>query len=283
MHCSLFSGTHQFDLVWPFSYLRPFGYFDPPTLLRPKPYFDFLAKLYINQNCTSTCTSRPIASPDLTKGRCKRVKVKSSKYESRRREVELQKRSKIWKWPEKVELMRTLIFTWYFRMIALIVFAVIGLTMLYILREKICRKIQGTADPETIAKSTMLLHADAKFGTDKYARSARHYWQSLFDKVSIIKIFWLTVYRKSHLGVNQGKICPAIFRIIAKRIDFPVFFDFLFQKRVLPRVWKFMVIRTYKSRAIRIFGMVKTDLQNMIFGFSLRTSKKFLTEFWTDV
>ena len=64
--------------------------FGPPTLLRPKLYFDlkltstFLAKLYFDQNCTSTCTYRPIRSPDLTK------KSRST---------------------EKVELMRTLRFS----------------------------------------------------------------------------------------------------------------------------------------------------------------------------
>ena len=40
-----FLGTHQFN---------------PSTLLRP---------LYFDQNCTSTCTSRPIRSTDLQKGR----------------------------------------------------------------------------------------------------------------------------------------------------------------------------------------------------------------------
>ena len=39
--------------------VRPFLYFDAPSLLRPKPYFD--------QNCTSAYTSRPIRSPGLTK------------------------------------------------------------------------------------------------------------------------------------------------------------------------------------------------------------------------
>ena len=67
--------------------VRPFVYFDPPTLLRSKLYFD--------QKCASTCNCRPIRSPDLTKGRSK--------------EVEVQKRSnwcvpKFW---SKISLFRT--------------------------------------------------------------------------------------------------------------------------------------------------------------------------------
>ena len=38
----------------------------------------FLAKLYFDQNCHSKCTSVPIRTPDLTKGRSKRVEVKRS-------------------------------------------------------------------------------------------------------------------------------------------------------------------------------------------------------------
>jgi len=62
----------------PFSYLRPFLYFDPLTLLRPKPYFEFLAKLYFDQNCTSTCASRPIRNTDLKKGRSKADEVQKT-------------------------------------------------------------------------------------------------------------------------------------------------------------------------------------------------------------
>ena len=44
------------------------------SVLRPIPYFDFfrqtlLRPLYFDQNCTSTCTSGPIRSPDLTECR----------------------------------------------------------------------------------------------------------------------------------------------------------------------------------------------------------------------
>ena len=77
--------SSTFSLRRPFSYLRHFLHFDPPTLLRPKLYFDlnltstFLDKLYFDQNCTSTCTSRPIRSPDLSKGRSTEVEVNESK------------------------------------------------------------------------------------------------------------------------------------------------------------------------------------------------------------
>jgi len=53
----------------------------------------FSAKLYFDQNCTSICTSRPIRSPDLTKGRSTKVEVRESKERGRS--------------AEKVELMRT--------------------------------------------------------------------------------------------------------------------------------------------------------------------------------
>ena len=78
-----------------YALVRPFLYFDPSTLLRPKPYFDFfrqklLRPIYFHQNCNSTCTSRPIRSPDLTKGRStgrNTEKVEDMKM------VEVQKRS----------------------------------------------------------------------------------------------------------------------------------------------------------------------------------------------
>jgi len=47
--------------IFGYTLVRPFLYFDPPTLLRPKLYFDL--------NFTSTCATRPIRNPDLTKGR----------------------------------------------------------------------------------------------------------------------------------------------------------------------------------------------------------------------
>jgi len=113
-------GTHQFDLFCTstifiastFSVLRPTGqtwlrlfwsnFTSTKTLLRPL-YFDLF---------TSTCTSQPIISPDLTKRRSREVEVKKPKYASRTREVEVErstKRSKIWNgWStEKVEVMRT--------------------------------------------------------------------------------------------------------------------------------------------------------------------------------
>ena len=69
------------------------------TLLRPKRYLDLnltsiffvttllrpfwpnftSSKLYCDQNCTSTCASRPIRNPDLTKGRSTEVEVTESK------------------------------------------------------------------------------------------------------------------------------------------------------------------------------------------------------------
>jgi len=60
--------------VRPFLYYDHFHIFDPPTLL------SFLAKLYFDQNCTPTCTSRPIRSPDFTKCRSTEVEVERSKY-----------------------------------------------------------------------------------------------------------------------------------------------------------------------------------------------------------
>ena len=85
-----FDHFHIFDL-----------FFDPPTLLEPNLYFDlnltstFLAKLYFDQNCTSTSTSRPIRSPDLTKGRSTEVEVEREKREKVEdmKMVEVQKRS----------------------------------------------------------------------------------------------------------------------------------------------------------------------------------------------
>ena len=70
-------GTHQFDLFCTstifisstFSVLRPTDFTTTKILLR-----------LFSPNFTSTCTSRPRRSPDLTKGRSKRVEVKRSKY-----------------------------------------------------------------------------------------------------------------------------------------------------------------------------------------------------------
>ena len=59
-----------FSVRRPNSYLRLFPfYFDPANST-------FLAKLYVDQNCTS----RLIRSPDLTRGRSKIIEVKGSKY-----------------------------------------------------------------------------------------------------------------------------------------------------------------------------------------------------------
>jgi len=64
---------HNFDAVFKRTgtsgWVRISSILCTSTLLRVKPYFDFLTKLYFDQNCTSTCTSRPISSPNLTKGR----------------------------------------------------------------------------------------------------------------------------------------------------------------------------------------------------------------------
>jgi len=72
--------------------VRPFMYFDPPTLLR-----------LFWSNFTSTCTYRPIRSPDFTKGRSKRVEVARSNYKKGRRYENGRS-------TEKVELMRTRVF-----------------------------------------------------------------------------------------------------------------------------------------------------------------------------
>ena len=53
---------------------------------------------WLNLNFTSTCTSLPIRSPDLTKCRSKEVEVRESKSRGWSRPVEVQKRAKIWKW-----------------------------------------------------------------------------------------------------------------------------------------------------------------------------------------
>ena len=68
----------MYAVKW-YAWVRHFVYFDPPTLLWPTVcptlWFDlkfssvFLAKLYFDQNCSSTCTSRPMRSSDLQKGR----------------------------------------------------------------------------------------------------------------------------------------------------------------------------------------------------------------------
>ena len=81
------------EIVWAanFGCASSFLYFDPPSLLRSKLYFD--------QNFTSTFSSRPIRSPDFTKGRSTEVKVRQSKSSGRSTE---NSRS-----TEKVELMRT--------------------------------------------------------------------------------------------------------------------------------------------------------------------------------
>jgi len=60
--------------------VRPFLYLDPPTLLRPEPYFDFLGQTLL---WPKLYTSRPIRSPDLTKARSTEVEVSESKYASR--------------------------------------------------------------------------------------------------------------------------------------------------------------------------------------------------------
>jgi len=78
--------SSTFSVLCPFAYLRLCLYFNPPTLLRPKLYFDL---------CFSTNK--------------KSIFHKRSKYRGRSRAVEVQNRSKIWKWSKyrKVELMRT--------------------------------------------------------------------------------------------------------------------------------------------------------------------------------
>jgi len=73
----LVSGTHQFDL------------FCTSTIFISSA---FLVKLYFDQNCRSTCTSRPLRSPDL------KVEVQRSKYRKGRRYENGRSR-------EKVELM----------------------------------------------------------------------------------------------------------------------------------------------------------------------------------
>jgi len=78
----------------PFSYLRPFRYFDQPTLLRPKLYFDlnftstFLAKLYFDQNFTLPLRAKLCFSTNK-----KSRFYKMSKYASRSKADEV-KRSK---------------------------------------------------------------------------------------------------------------------------------------------------------------------------------------------
>ena len=55
-----------YALLRPFSYLRPFLYFDPQTLLRPKLYFNlnltstFLAKLYFDPFTSTKTVLRPV-------------------------------------------------------------------------------------------------------------------------------------------------------------------------------------------------------------------------------
>ena len=117
---SLITLRHKYGtIVFGYVSARPFLYFDPPTLLRPKLYFEvnltstFLAKLYFDQNFTSTSLLRPKLYFDLYfstnkksrfvkrskyRGRSKRVEVKRSNCRGRSRAVEVQKRSKVWKW-----------------------------------------------------------------------------------------------------------------------------------------------------------------------------------------
>jgi len=65
--------SSTFSVLQAFSYLRNCLYFDlfTKTVLQPKPYF--------NQNRTSTCTSRPIRSTDLTHGRSTELEVRESR------------------------------------------------------------------------------------------------------------------------------------------------------------------------------------------------------------
>ena len=68
-------------------------------------------RLYFDQNCTSSCTYRPIRNPVLKKGRSTRAEVQSWNYRGRSRAVQ-EKYRKGWRSEngrstEKVELMRT--------------------------------------------------------------------------------------------------------------------------------------------------------------------------------
>ena len=85
-----------YALVRPFLYFDQFYIFDlfstSTHRLRPKLYFD--------QNCTSTCASRPIRNPDLTEDRSTEIEVERPKYRKGQR-------SENGRNTEKVELMRT--------------------------------------------------------------------------------------------------------------------------------------------------------------------------------
>ena len=68
-----------------FSVLRPVSYL----------YFDLhFTKFYCDQNCISTCTSRPIRNSDLTKGRSTSVEAGRSKQFEIEGEVEWSKYKK---------------------------------------------------------------------------------------------------------------------------------------------------------------------------------------------
>ena len=85
--------------------VRPFLNFDPPTLLRPKLYFE----LYFSTNKKSRFDKR-------------------SKYRGRSRAGEVQKRSKIWKW-SKYQKGGTTLYFCYFHIFDLL-FTSIGLLRL---------------------------------------------------------------------------------------------------------------------------------------------------------
>jgi len=76
--------SSTYSILWPFSYIRPFLYFDPPTLLRPKPYFDFFGqtlvrpKLYFDLYFSTNKMSR-FDKRSKYRGPSKRVELKSSK------------------------------------------------------------------------------------------------------------------------------------------------------------------------------------------------------------
>jgi len=99
-----------------YALVRPFMYLDPPTLLRPKPYFDFFGqtllrpKLYFDL-CFSTNKKPRFDKRSKYRSRSREVEVRRSKYTSRSKADEVQKRPKIWKW-SMYRKGRTVRFLW---------------------------------------------------------------------------------------------------------------------------------------------------------------------------
>mgnify|MGYP000124864948 CR=1 FL=1 len=77
--------SSTFSVLRPFSYLRPVLYFDPPTLLRPKPYFDLFGQTLL----TTKTLLRPLYF-DLCFSTNKKSRFdKRSKYRGRSKRVEV--------------------------------------------------------------------------------------------------------------------------------------------------------------------------------------------------